>query len=115
MAMVNRAALFGAAQIDWQEPDLSILDDRRAATPAVSLDVVPEPWRRWIADTALATGSPQDYVLQAVLAGVAGICGAGVRVQVTPAWSEPMVLWQAIVGEPSTGKSAALAPMRRLL
>ena len=36
-------------------------------------------------------------------------------VRVTPAWDEPLVLWQAVVGEPSTGKSAALAPMRRLL
>jgi hypothetical protein len=38
-----------------------------------------------------------------------------VRVRVTPAWDEPLVLWQAVVGEPSTGKSAALEPMRRLL
>ena len=29
--------------------------------------------------------------------------------------SEPLVLWQAMVGEPSSGKSSALAPMRRLL
>ncbi len=36
-------------------------------------------------------------------------------VRVTPAWDEPLVLWLALVGEPSTGKSAALAPMRRLL
>lgn len=113
--MVNRAAFFGAPQIEWRELDLSILDDRRSATPAVPLELVPQPWRTWIADTALATGSPQDYVLQAVLAGVAGVCGAGMRVQVTASWSEPMVLWQAIIGEASTGKSAALAPMRRLL
>jgi hypothetical protein len=50
-----------------------------------------------------------------VLAGVAAVCGAAVAVRVTPAWEEPLVLWQAVVGEPSTGKSAALAPMRRLL
>ena len=50
-----------------------------------------------------------------MLAGVAAVCGAGVRVRVTPAWDEPLVLWQTVVGEPSTGKSAALAPMRRLL
>lgn len=35
--------------------------------------------------------------------------------RVTPTWEEPLVLWQAVVGEPSTGKSAALAPMHRLL
>ncbi|MBI2714275.1 MAG: DUF3987 domain-containing protein [Rhizobiales bacterium] len=83
--------------------------------PAVLLAMVPQPWRDWIADTERATGAPADYVLQSVLAGVAAMCGAGVRVRVTPAWDEPLVLWQAVVGEPSTGKSAALAPMRRLL
>ncbi len=112
--MSKHALYLGARESDWSEPDLSILDNGRDA-PAVPLDLVPEPWRRWIADTASAAGAPQDYVLQTVLAGVAGVCGAGVRVRVTPAWTEPLVMWQAMVGEPSTGKSAALAPMRRLL
>ena len=50
-----------------------------------------------------------------MLAALAGLCGAGIMVRITPAWSEPLVLWQAALGEPSTGKSSALAPMRRLL
>ena len=100
---------------NWRDPDLSVVDDRRGPVPAVPLTLLPQPWRDWIADTERATGAPADYVLQSVLAGVAAVCGAGVRVRVTPAWDEPLVLWQAVVGEPSTGKSAALAPMRRLL
>ena len=47
--------------------------------------------------------------------GSAGLCGAGLVVRITPVWSEPLVLWQAVVGEASSGKSSALAPMRRLL
>ena len=113
--MPNHALYLGSRETEWTEPDLSILDNGRDAVPAVPLDLVPEPWRKWIADTASAAGAPQDYVLQTVLAGVAGVCGAGVRVRITPAWTEPLVMWQAMVGEPSTGKSAALAPMRRLL
>jgi len=100
---------------DWKDPDLSLLDDRRAPVPAIPLERIPEPWRDWIADTHRSTGAPADYVLQSVLAGVAALCGAAVSVRVTPAWSEPLVLWQAAVGEASTGKSAALAAMRRLL
>lgn len=113
--MPNHASYLGSRASEWREPDLSILDNGREAVPAVPLDLVPEPWRTWVADTASAAGAPQDYVLQTVIAGVAGVCGAGVRVRVTPAWTEPLVMWQAMVGEPSTGKSAALAPMRRLL
>lgn len=104
-----------ASKENWRNPDLSVLDSRRGPVPAVPLAMVPQPWRGWIADTERATGAPADYVLQSVLSGVAAVCGAGVRVRVTPVWEEPLVLWQAVVGEPSTGKSAALAPMRRLL
>lgn len=113
--MRSHAFHLQASEQNWRTPDLSVLDNRRGPVPAVPLAMVPQPWRDWIADTERATGAPADYVLQSVLAGVAAVCGAGVRVRVTPAWDEPLVQWQAVVGEPSTGKSAALAPMRRLL
>ena len=113
--MSYRTYLDTPEKTTWRDPDLSVLDDRRGPVPPVPLALLPQPWRDWIADTEKAIGAPADYVLQAVLAGVAAVCGAGVRVQVTPAWDEPLVLWQAVVGEPSSGKSAALAPMRRLL
>jgi hypothetical protein len=99
----------------WSELDLSILEEKRGPVPPFPLDVLPQPWRDWVSDMASSAGAPADYIVQSLLAALAGICGAGVSVRVTPAWSEPMVLWQAVVGEPSTGKSAALAPMRRLL
>ena len=113
--MRSHAFHLQASEENWRTPDLSVLDNRRGPVPATPLAVVPQPWRDWLADAERATGAPVDYVLQSVLAGVAAVCGAGVRVRVTPAWDEPLVLWQAVVGEPSTGKSAALAPMRRLL
>jgi hypothetical protein len=114
-AMRSHAFLQLSSEETWRTLDLSIIDRRRGPVPTVPLAMVPQPWRDWIADTERATGAPADYVLQSVLAGVAAVCGAGVRVCVTPAWDEPLVLWQSVVGEPSTGKSAALAPMRRLL
>lgn len=100
---------------DWPDLDLSLLDARRGPVPNPPLELVPQPWRDWISATAAARGVPEDYLLQSVLAGVAAVCGAGVQVRVTPDWSEPLVLWQAVVGESSAGKSGALAPMRRLL
>lgn len=99
----------------WRDPDLSILDNRRGPVPVLPLALLPQPWCDWIADGENSTGAPADYVFQSVLAGAAALCGAGVRVRVTPTWNEPLVLWQAVVGEASTGKSAALAPMRHLL
>jgi hypothetical protein len=114
----ERRAAFAAAQATadaWGEIDFSLLEERRAAVPPFPLDLLPQPWRDWTSDTASSTAAPADYVAQAVLAALAGLCGAGIMVRITPAWSEPLVLWQAALGEPSTGKSSALAPMRRLL
>src|SRR5215204_1155512 len=113
--MRSHAFHLQASEENWRTPDLSVLDRRRGPVPAVPLTMVPQPWRDWIADTERATGAPADFILQSVLAAVAAVCGAGVRVRVTPAWDEPLVLWLAAVGEASTGKSSALAPMLRLL
>ena len=106
-------ALVAPPVADWPEMDMSLLDDARGAVPAFPLDVLPPSWARWVSDTAIAAGAPVDYVAQGVIAAVAAICGAGVQVQPRPGWSESLVLWQALVGSPSSGKSPALAAARR--
>jgi len=105
----------GQPEAGWPDLDVSILEEKRGAVPPFPLDLLAQPWRDWVGDTASSAGAPTDYVVQAVLAALAGLCGAGVAVRITPAWSEPLVLWQAVVGEASSGKSSALASMRRLL
>ncbi len=105
----------GQPKAGWPELDVSILEEKRGAVPPFPLDLLAQPWRDWVSDTAASAGAPTDYVVQAMLAALAGLCGAGVAVRITPVWSEPLVLWQAVVGEPSSGKSSALASMRRLL
>ena len=99
----------------WRAIDDSLLQEGRGAVPEFPVARLPQPWRDWVADTARSVGAPADYVAQAVLGAVAGVCGAGVLARVTPSWSEPLVLWQALLGGPSSGKSPALAAVRRLL
>jgi hypothetical protein len=99
----------------WGEIDLALLEETRAAVPAFPIDLLPPFWRDWILDTANATGAPADYVAQSLFAAVAGLCGAGAVVRLGPRWDEPLVLWQVLVGPPSSGKSPAMAPMRELL
>src|SRR5882757_10273148 len=99
----------------WPEIDTALFDDGRGAAPAFPLELLPLPWRGWVADTAAGAGAPSAYVAQALLAAVAGLSGAGAVVRIAPAWTEPLVLWQALVGRPSSGKSPALAPVRALL
>ena len=105
----------GMEYLNWRAIDASLLEEGRSAVPEFPLARLPRPWRDWVADTARLAGAPTDYVSQALFAAVAGVCGAGVAAEVTPSWSEPLVLWQALVGGPSSGKSPALAAVRRLL
>ena len=93
----------------WPEIDASLLEDVRPNMPAFPLHLLPADWRRWIADAAEAAGTAVDYVAMGVLAAVAAVCGAGVRVKVTNAWSEPLVLWSAVVGSPS-GRRCGSSP-----
>jgi hypothetical protein len=103
------------AAAGWPAPDPSLLEDGRPVVPAFPLDALPQPWREWVSDTAGGAGAPVDYVAQAVLGAVAGLCGAGVKACVTQSWSEPLVLWQALVGAPSAGKTPALDAIGRPL
>jgi hypothetical protein len=99
----------------WPELDASLLEDGRLPAPPFPLAFLPPAWERWVADTAQSTGAPADYVAQGVLAAVAAVAGAGVRVRVMHNWFETLVLWQALVGAPSSGKSPALDAVRRPL
>src|SRR6266511_3335848 len=60
-------------------------------------------------------GAADPLVALALFAAVAGLCGAGAVVRLGPRWDEPLVLWQVLVGPPSSGKSPAMVPMRELL
>jgi|HubBroStandDraft_6_1064221.scaffolds.fasta_scaffold235107_1 hypothetical protein len=99
----------------WPAIDTSLVEDGRGAVPPFPIDLIPQPWRDWTADRARGAGAPVDYAVQALLAAVSGVCGAGVEVQITPEWSEPLVLWQALVGGASSGKSPLLERLRGVL
>lgn len=99
---------------DWPEIDRSLLGEARPAPVAFPLHLLPGRWRAWVEASARPFASA-DYLAHGLLGGVAAVCGAGTVVHVTPQWREPLVLWQALVGGPSSGKSAAFARVRALL
>jgi len=99
----------------WPAIDPGLVEEGRRKLPAFPLQVLPHSWREWVSDAAHWAGSSEDYVAQALLASVAGLCGQGVSARITEAWSEPVILWQALVGGPSSGKTPALEWLRRPL
>jgi Protein of unknown function (DUF3987) len=99
----------------WPAVDPGLLEEGRPKLPVFPLQVFPAQWREWVKDAAHWAGSSEDYIAQALLASVAGLCGQGVSARITEAWSEPVILWQALVGGPSSSKTPALEWLRRPL
>src|SRR5262245_7349549 len=77
---------FASTDDAWPAIDSSWLteDDSRPVLPPIPLDLLPSAWRDWVNAAAGSASTPPDYVVQAVLAVVAGLAGAGVRVVVKP-------------------------------
>jgi hypothetical protein len=111
----SAAAAQGPPVAAWSPIEADLLDERRAAVPAFPLELLPSPWRDWVGTAAQSADAPVDYVAQALLSAVAGVSSTGVRVHITRDWVEELVIWLAVVGAPSTGKSPALTSVRRLV
>ena len=92
----------------WASPDLNLLGNGRRPAPEFPLDLLGPYWKVWVSKRAEGASAPPDYVAAALLA-CAGAMLANVRRSVAGAnWSEPSLLWYALVGSPSAGKSPAM-------
>jgi putative DNA primase/helicase len=97
------------------EPDMDVLKVKDLL-PAPKLNTrIFKGLEPWIIQTAENTNAPVDYVAFALLAGAAGIVGLSRFVSPWAEWVEPCCLWIGTVGEPSSGKTPATTPIRRIL
>lgn len=71
-------------------------------------DCLPEPVRGFVNGNSVAIGCDSSYVALPLLAGLASAVGNTHRIQIKHSWSEPAVLWCAIVGESGSLKSPAI-------
>jgi len=92
----------------WDDPDMSLLGARRGDLPAFPVALLPRFWREWCQNTAAGRGVAVDYVALPLLAAVASLLGGKRCISPVPAWAEPCVLWTALVGEPSCGKTSGM-------
>ncbi len=72
------------------------------------VDVLPEPIRGLVIDVAKAVGCDTSYVALPLLAGLASAISNSSVIELKRGWTEPSILWTAIVGESGTAKSPAL-------
>lgn len=97
----------------WDEPDLSILDDRRGALPDFPLDVLEPQWLRdWVEQQAHGTGTTIDHVAVPFLGICSGIIGNARRAQAVKTWHQPATEWTCTVGYSGSGKTPGLDATR---
>jgi hypothetical protein len=97
-------ALVDAAEIEAVEVDAPAVP---AFTPFPA-DVLPEPIRGFVTEAAKAIGCDASYIALPLLSGLASAIGNTHRIALKSSWTEPAIVWTAIVGDSGTAKSPAL-------
>jgi hypothetical protein len=90
---------------DWDEPDISLLDDRRGDLPGFPGEALGENWLDWLRRSAHGAGVTPSHVAVPMLAAASSLIGTSRRVQPSRSWSEPLTLWTAVIGFSGTGKT----------
>src|SRR5215470_5140229 len=65
---------------DWDDPDWSILDDRRGELPEFPMAALPVGWRDWLVRSAHGAGVLPDHVIVPLLAIGGSLVGTARRV-----------------------------------
>ena len=101
----------------WPAPDMSLVSSERRDPPPFPAEVF-GPWADWIAAAAECKGAAPDYVGHALLTVAGSLIGNTRWATPQSGWSEPPILFSALIGDPSAGKSpamdAVLDPVREL-
>lgn len=87
---------------------MTIIQPPRPRAPEMSekeFATVFGPWAKWLRDAAEVKGSHVDFVALSLLSTASAIIGNARWTIPWEGWKEPPILWGALVGEPSSGKS----------
>ncbi len=87
------------------QPVQQVSESASAPFPVAAL---PSPVDRFVTEGAAAMGCAPSFIALPLLVGLASAIGATRRIQLKCGWSEPSVLWGAIVAPSGTLKSPAM-------
>jgi uncharacterized protein DUF3987/bifunctional DNA primase/polymerase-like protein len=99
----------------WDEPDWTLLDDRRGELPEFPVEALPASLHGWLLRAARGAGVTPAHVAVPLLGIASSLIGTARRVRACRAWSEPLTMWAAVVGFSGTGKTPGLDVTRRVL
>jgi hypothetical protein len=99
----------------WEDPDWSILEDRRGELPDFPLDAFTEPWRVMIETMAYGAGVTPAHIAVPLLGVASAMVGMARRVTAGASWREPLTLWTCLVAASGDRKTPALRAVLRPL
>jgi len=99
----------------WDDPDCSILDDRRGELPEFPVETMGAPWQDWIMRAAHGAGVTPAHVAVPLLGIASSLIGTARRVMASRSWTQPMTSWAAVVGFSGTGKTPGIDVTKRAL
>lgn len=87
------------------------------SVPAFDAKLLPDAVRAWCEDAAGGLQVPLDFTAIPAMVALAGVIGrsVGIAMKQHARWYERPLLWGCVIGRPSSGKSPALMPSRRML
>jgi len=85
--------------------------------PPFNAAQLPDSVRAWCVDAADGLQVPLDFTAVPAMVALAGAIGRsiGIAMKRSATWVEKPILWGCVIGRPSSGKSPALHPARRML
>jgi hypothetical protein len=98
---------------NWEDPDGSILDDRRGELPEFPLNVLSPNIQALVRRTAKGAGVTPAHVAVPMIGIVSSLIGIARRIETTSSWRQPMTCWTTVVGFSGTGKTPGLNVSKR--
>ena len=99
----------------WDDPDWSILDDRRGDLPEFPMLTLSARGQHWVERASHGAGVTEAHVAVPLLGITSSLIGTAVRVMASRSWSQPMTIWTGIVGFSGTGKTPGIDATKRAL
>jgi Protein of unknown function (DUF3987) len=99
----------------WDDPDYSILNDRRGELPEFPFGCFTGPWQAWIEGAAHGAGVTPGHIAVPLLGVASSLIGMARCVRASCSWSEPLALWTCLVAPSGDRKTPALRVTLRAL
>jgi Protein of unknown function (DUF3987) len=100
---------------DWDDPDWSILDDRRGVLPEFPIEIFSQKMQELIKRTSKGAGVTHAHVAVPLIGIVSSLIGTARRIKATSSWLQCTTCWAVIVGFSGTGKTPGINVTKRAL